>query len=367
MSDVLLTHEWLAKAGGSENVFEQISVAFPEAEQYCLWNDDPRRFPDVSETWLARTPLRRHKPIALPLLRSALRSIPLENYETVIASSHAFGHYNAYRAASAGKRGFAYVHSPARYIWSPEYDSRGDQRLARTVAAPMKFLDRRTTGNGVHYAANSNFVRLRIRKAWGVEARVIHPPVAVDEIVAQMALPMSDHDSNILNALPSSFLLGASRLIPYKRIDQVIRLAKSMDLPLVIAGEGPERENLQRTATTEGVRAHFVGRVSNRLLYELFRTCTLYVFLAVEDFGIMPLEAVAAGSAVLVNQAGGAWEGVARSDAGERCDLTDWNSVVSAARRAIELKDEAGPQAVQQFSNSSFRRNLRKWIDEEPG
>src|SRR4051812_3133301 len=103
----LISHEWLAPHGGSENVFEQIAVALPGAAMQCLWNDAPARFgPDVTETWLARTPLRRSKAAALPFLPHAWRTVELDGFDRVVASSHAFGHHLATRAAREGREAF---------------------------------------------------------------------------------------------------------------------------------------------------------------------------------------------------------------------------------------------------------------------
>ncbi len=359
----LLTHEWLAKAGGSENVFEQLTATFPNADQYCLWNDDIERFPKARETWLSRTPLRRGKAISLPFLRSALRSIPVENYDTVLASSHAFGHYNAYRAAQKGSRGFAYVHSPARYIWAPEHDVRGQSAAVRAVSPLMRRLDRRTTSNRVSYAANSEFVRRRIQDSWGVDSEVIHPPVAVKEIAEALAAPLNEPDAEVARGLPDAFLLGASRLVGYKRLDLVIDLAAELGRPVVIAGDGPERLPLEAAANRQGVRALFLGRVSDRLLFELYRRAALFVFLPVEDFGIMPLEAVTAGCPVLVNSSGGAWEGLRRTGAGLPTALGDLNVIVRAASTAMTLKSAAGPDSTAWFANEMFAKRITDWTN----
>ncbi|WP_309633485.1 glycosyltransferase [Aeromicrobium sp. SORGH_AS_0981] len=359
---LLLTHEWIAGAGGSENVFEQFVREFPDADQVCLWNDDEQRFPDARETWLGRTPLRRSKPLALAFERQAIRGVDLSGYDAVLSSSHAFGHYFATRAARAGRPAFAYVHSPARYIWSPEEDRRGQGRVVRTLAKPQRVLDRRTVSPKVSYAANSVFVRDRMLKSWGVGGEVIHPPIRVVEIGKTLSTELSPDDKRVLSELPSNFILGASRLVDYKRLDLVLRLAESLRCPAVIAGDGPARGDLEAYARKLDVDVHFLGRVSDRALYELFRRARLYVFLPVEDFGIMPLEAVAAGAPVLVNSRGGAWEGVARTQAGERCDPRDWDGVTRAALSAIERKGEAGLESVASFDDQEFRSAVRAWV-----
>lgn len=358
---MLLTHEWLAAAGGSENVFEQMGLAFPSAVQYCLWNDDPTRFPRVHETWLRRTPLRRNKALALPFLRAAQRSIPVDAFDVVFSSSHVFGHYTATRAARRGVRAFVYAHSPARYIWSPEIDARGRSLPVRTVAPPLRWLDRRSASSTVHYAANSEFVRRRIADSWRVDAEVIHPPVSIHEIQDSLSLSLSDADQKTLDSLPDSFILGASRLIDYKRLDLVLRLGESLGKAVVIAGDGPLLEELSIAAGEASVRVLLLGRVSDRLLHELYRQTELFVFLAIEDFGIMPVEAVAAGAPVLVNVSGGASEGVRNSEAAVACDPNDWPATVAAAKDAMSLKGAARPDAVDDLSNEAFRSTIQEW------
>ena len=116
----LLAHEWLAENGGSENVFEQLRLAFPEASAMCLWNDAPNRFDStIGETWLSRSPLRCSKALALPFLPYVWRAVDLEGFSRVVVSSHAFSHHLAFSAARKGLRAFAYVHTPARYVWAP--------------------------------------------------------------------------------------------------------------------------------------------------------------------------------------------------------------------------------------------------------
>ncbi|WP_425545827.1 glycosyltransferase [Aeromicrobium alkaliterrae] len=342
-----------------------MTLAFPEARRFCLWNDDPTRFPGVEESWLARSPLRRSKPAALPFMRAAGRGADLGGADLVLSSSHVFGHAIASRAARRGIRAFAYVHSPARYIWAPEYDPRGRSLPVRTVAPALRRVDRRSVDPRVSYAANSAFVAERMAEAWGVEARVIHPPVAVANIVQSMERPLSEQDAEAARQLPAEFVLGASRLVDYKRVDAAIDLGSSLGVPVVIAGDGPDRERLQAVADSAGVRVQFLGRVSDRLLHELYRRALLFVFAAVEDFGIMPLEAVTAGAPVVVNREGGAWEGVSATGAGASCDPDDPDELRAAAETAIGLRSVAGSAATADFADELFRSRVVEWTSGE--
>lgn len=366
-SDTLLSHEWLAPRGGSENVFEQLVEALPGSALRCLWNDAPERFGDrPAESWLAHTPIRRSKALALPLLPGVWRAVDLAPFERVVASSHAFGHQLAFHAAQAGKRAFSYIHTPARYVWNPELDERGQRRTARAVASVLRHQDRKHTSEKVLYAANSKFVRDRIRLAWGRDATVIYPPVAVERIQSRpnWSDSVQGAEQHIAESLPEAFVLGASRLIEYKRLDLVMRCGEALDLPVVIAGQGPHEARLRSLASTMSVPVTFTGNVSNELLYALYQRATLFVFMAIEDFGIMPVEAMATGTPVLVNSLGGAAESVALlcggatvRDAATSAELRD------AALRATATRSDEVRRAASVFDESTFRATVRKWVE----
>ena len=150
----LLAHEWIAEVGGSENVFEQIRLSVPDSRAVCLWNDDPTRFAGVEETWLARSPLRGRKAAAMPFYTSAWNRVDLAGIDRVVVSSHAFSHHLASRAAKLGIAAFAYVHSPARYVWVPDLDDRGNSLVGRLGRSYFRRWDRQRVSDGVHYAAS---------------------------------------------------------------------------------------------------------------------------------------------------------------------------------------------------------------------
>lgn len=364
MARTLLSHEWLAPVGGSENVFEQIVRAHPGADLVCLWNDAPERFgADVRETWLGRSPLRRSKAAALPFMRSAWRGIDLAGYERVISSSHAFGHHLAGEAARTGRDAFCYVHSPARYIWVPEFDVRGQGRLAAIAARRLQRMDMRGTHERVHYAANSQFVRDRIRSTWHRDARVIYPSVDIELIQSEPSWEdrLVPSDGDTLDGLPSQFVLGASRLVAYKRLDLVMRVGEKLGVPVVIAGRGPDEDRLRHLATQCTVPVHFVGRVSDELLYSLYSAASLFVFLAVEDFGIMPVEAMALGTPVLVNAIGGARESVDQLKGGFAVDIEDSSALGECADAAMSLNMAQVPSRSRTLSSARFRSEVAAW------
>lgn len=363
----LLAHEWLAPAGGSENVFEELSALIPGARRVCLWNDAHERFSgQIEQTWLAGSRLRRSKALAYPFLSSAWRRVDLAGVDRVVVSTHASSHYLASRAAGAGIASFAYVHTPPRYIWAPEADERGRSIPVRAGRHVFRSLDRRRTAPTVSFAANSEFVRERVRAAWGVDARVIHPPVDVEAIQAVddwRARVDVDDERRRLDALPEMFVLAASRLVEYKRLEVAIDVGESLGLPVVIAGAGPSEARLRRLAQDRSVPVVFFGRASTPALYALYQNATLFVFMAIEDFGIMPVEAMATGTPVLVNACGGARESVCVTGGGAVL-AEPWSAagLKIASEDAIARPRDRTADRARLFSATRFRERVGEWL-----
>lgn len=362
----VLVHEWISTAGGSENVLEAMGHVYPESDVVCLWNDSVGRFDAdrVRETWLSRTPLRRSKALALPFMPATWRSLPDRGYDWALISSHLFAHHARFRGTGSDFRRYVYVHTPARYIWNPELDERGNGLAIKALAAAFKPLDRAKARETREFAANSEFVKARMAEAWGVDSRVIHPPVEVDAI--QNGAPwrgrLAGHDASEMDALPSDYVLGASRFIPYKRLDLVIRTGELLGLPVVLAGKGPELERLRALAATASVPVHFVLAPSHPLLYSLYENATLYVFPAVEDFGIMPVEAMAAGAPVLAQSFGGAAESVVPGVTGGLATFASDSELQDAAAVALATDRAARQEHARSFATSRFASEIREWV-----
>lgn len=363
----VLVHDWVELTGGSENVLEVIAALFPGTDLACSWMNAPDRFPArrVIETAVARTPLRGRKALALTALAAAWRVMPNDDYRWALVSSHSFAHHCRFRGTGAGFPKLVYVHSPARYLWEPSLDHRGQGRLVRLAATPLRAIDRRRAQEARALAANSAYVAERIRRHWGRQATVIHPPVEVAEIqaVTDWASRLTPAEQAVLAELPEDFLLGASRLIPYKRLDLALATGAASGLPVVIAGEGPELPRLRRLAAERDVRAYFVGRVSTPLLRALFQRAQSFVFPAIEDFGIMPVEAMAVGTPVIVGSVGGALETVLPGVTGAQ--VGDWDDP-EELRRAVRASAACLPSdcrdRARQFSRARFETALLDWI-----
>lgn len=360
--------EWIEATGGAEKVLDAMIEAFPGAPVHALWNDAPERTRGVTvrESWMARTPLRSAKALALPFFSPTWRHrTPIGTPDKLLVSSYVFAHHARLRGLP-DVPSYVYVHSPARYIWAPEIDERGRNPLVRASAPYWKRLDRRRAADAHALAANSQFVRQRIRDSWGRDAHVIHPPVDTAEIRAggDWRGRLDESDATVLADLPSDFVLGASRLVPYKRLDAVLEFAAAVDLPAVIVGTGADRARLEETARSLGVRAHFLGAVSSPLLYALYQRATVFVFPPVEDFGIIPVEAMAAGARVVVNAVGGTAESVTHGVGGVQTPHFSGDDARSALDAALRIDRQAVPAQAARFARAEFITQLRDWVGE---
>ncbi|MFI1192420.1 glycosyltransferase [Micromonospora sp. NPDC020750] len=357
---VALVHEWFSAAGGSENVFLAIADLVPHADRFVLWaeSDVPRDRLRLRESWLARTPLRRSKALALAFLPLAWRAAARPaGYDVVISSSHAFGH-TARFGPPERTRHLSYVHSPARYVWSPDFDGRGAGRLLSGPRRALQAVDVRLSRHVHAYAANSREVQARIRRYWGRDAVVIHPPVDVDFFAAP---PAAQRDQ------AREYLLGVGRWIPYKNFDLMIATAAEAGLPLVLAGGGPEEARLRRLAARAPVPVTFESRPGRERLRELYWGARALLFPAHEDFGIIPVEAQACGTPVVGLRAGGLLETVVEGETGFLVASREPTRHAAALRRLDGLDPDRARRHAAGFGRDSFAARMAEWVTHESG
>ncbi|WP_234420215.1 glycosyltransferase [Rhodococcus ruber] len=287
--------------------------------------------------------------------------------EWALISSHLFAHQVKFEG-TADTEYYVYVHTPARYIWSPELDQRGSSLAVRAVSPIFKHVDRRRARPRSNYVGNSNFVVQRIRRAWDVDAKCIYPPVDVCHIqsVNEWADELDGEERKRLDSLPTEFILAASRLVPYKRIDAAIRAGEQAGLPVVIAGTGPDDIRLRSIAEEAKVPVEFLGAVSSPMLYALYGQCTVYVFAGIEDFGIMPVEAMATGAPVVGNICGGVAETVIDGVTGALCDPDDPRSLDDAIHRAAACSRANSRERARKFSVERFASEISQWVSGSP-
>lgn len=352
-----LVHEWLNARAGSEILFEQMALAFPDADLFALAANQAEEQFDfggrtLRTTVIDRVPgLRNQRSVQLPLMPFAWKSLRRPAYDVVLSSTHAFG--REFVRSGDGLH-LNYVHAPMRYAWTPELDGRGAGRGAVGEAArrALRYLDRASVKHVDSFAANSRAVAGRIERFYGREARVIPPPVDVEYFSA--AVPKK-----------SGYLLAASRMIPYKRMDLAIEVAAKLDLPIVVAGRGPcESELRQLAAALHPNGVTFEIGPSRERLRQLMADAEAFVFPGHEDFGIIMAEALAAGTPVVGLNKGGAVDIVDPGVSGTLAEEQTVESFVLAVERCLDARPQVNVcrGAVRSFSYSAFSSRIGKWV-----
>lgn len=364
----VIVHEWVSRHGGSEGVFKELAETYPDAALATLWMDDKGRFPRraVTESWLSRTPLRHHKSLALPFMiptwRSFGRRRPAPDW--ILASSHAFAHHVGAAVPRPSVPKFVYAHTPARYIWSPDLDERGRNVFVRLAGRPLQRIDRRAAQEPVAISANSAYVQERIAKYWGRDSEVIHPPVNLEPGLSgqDWSARLEAHEAEFYQSLPEAFLLGFSRFVSYKRLDVAIDAAVAAGIPLVLAGAGPDEARLRAAAAAAGIDVRFIIRPSDALLFAMYASATALVFPGVEDFGIVPVEAMSFGTPVIANRVGGARETVVPGRSGVLVDPEDKSSLADAVTTVMSLDRALVQASVVRYGPERFRDEVRSWM-----
>jgi glycosyltransferase involved in cell wall biosynthesis len=289
---------------GGEKVLLSLARLFPEAPIYTLLHVRGSVDPEL-EARDVRTSFLQHLPAArsryrhyLPLFPVAAAGLDLAGFDLVVSSSHCVA--KAVRP-SPGAVHVCYCHTPMRYVWDRYDDYFGPgrvgplaRRLIPPLAAGLRAWDVATAPRVHRFAANSRYVASRIERYYRREAEVIPPPVDCDFFT-----PGEDR--------PGTYDLVVSALAPYKRIELALEAYRGTGWPLRVVGTGPEEARLRAAAPAE---VRFLGHVDAVTLRELYRGCRTVVMPGVEDFGIVPLEAMACGRPAVVFAEGGGPESV---------------------------------------------------------
>jgi glycosyltransferase involved in cell wall biosynthesis len=351
VGDVALAHDYLNQFGGGERVAVELTKIWPDAPLYTsLYRPhstfDHFRGVDVRTSWIDRLPVDRRFRALLPLMPSAIRSLGELDVDLLVASSSGWAH--GIRTAPRAFR-VVYCHNPARWIY--EADGYLPRPLARAAARPLlsrlRAWDQRQARTADLYIANSSNVQGKIKRTYGIEAPVVHPPADVERFTPRP---------------PGDRLLVVSRLLPYKRVDLVVRAATRSGMALDVVGTGPELDALRALA---GPSVTFHGRLDDGAVTELMESCRALCFPGVEDFGITPLEANAAGKPVVAYAAGGVLETMIEGRTATFFREPAAATLLDAIERLEDLDTSPEELAAHagRFSPAAFAENLLGTIE----
>jgi glycosyltransferase involved in cell wall biosynthesis len=301
-----LVHDWFLSnsIGGSEKVtftFDKFLLEnFIEADIFSLIEDFSKNRKNIFDNRFIHTSFIQKIPFGknniqyfLPIIPFAIEQLDLSNYDLIISSSHLAAKGVL---SSPDQLHISYIHTPMRYAWDQmntylkhsNLSKNGLEILIRLILFKLRQWDLASANRPDFLIANSNFTRRRIQKYWGLESEVIHPPV--------------DTKRFIFNNSRENFYLSVNRLVPNKRVDLIIKAFNKLGLPLVIIGDGSEKQKLKKLANKN---VKILGSQPNYVVEEMYSRCRGFVYAGIEDFGIAPLEAMASGAPVIAFAKGG--------------------------------------------------------------
>lgn len=352
---VAIVHYWLLAMRGGERVVERLLQLYPQADLFTHVYDEAAmcsriREAKVTTSFIGKLPFaKRAYRYYLPFMPMALEALDLSEYDLVISSE------------SGPAKGVitnpdclhvCYTHSPMRYIWDQHHVYQRYANLPVKLLSPplyhlLRQWDMNSSARVDRFAANSSYVKNRIRKSWRRESRVIHPPVELDLFSATK--DVSDH------------YLWIGEMVPYKRPDLAVDAFNRSGRKLVMVGTGPMRKRLEARAKSN---ITFIDRLSFADLRRAYSECRGLIFTAEEDFGIVPVEAMASGRPVLAFGRGGVRDTITPDLGGQFFAVQD-PEVLAAAVEDFEdwlphFDCEGSIQDTKRFAPERFDDQMRE-------
>lgn len=351
-----LVHDWLNQQGGAENVLEALVENYPQSPIFTSIYAPDKMPPayrswDIRTTWMDNLPgIHEHHQPYLMLYHKAFQALDLSTYDVVLSNKSGFCHgVNTGTAMHV-----CYCLAPTRYVWQFEqYMSRErfpdfSHAMIKVAVSALQKWDYQAAQRVDHFVAISSDIQQRIEQFYKRSSTIIFPPVETTRFKPQ--------------GEQNDYLLIVSRLIPYKRIDLAVQACTELGIRLKVAGSGRDQERLQAMA---GPTIEFLGRVPDEDLPALYAQCRGFVFPGLEDFGIAPVEAQAAGRPVIAFRGGGALDTVTEGQTGIFFDEQTTTSLKEALVRFDQMSfaTEDCTSNAQRFSRATFDQQLTSFIE----
>jgi glycosyltransferase involved in cell wall biosynthesis len=352
---IAIVHDWMTGFAGGEQVVLALHRMYPDAPIYTsLYNPEKmRQFANASviPSYLQKIPyiLKKDK-LAIPLMPAAFESFDLKGFDVIVSS----GAISKGVITHPGQLHINYCHTPIRYVWNLGGDNRNKGKWDSWLREPqnhkLRLWDVVSSERVDTFLANSTTVQSRIAKIYRRDSEVVYPPVELDRYA------VSSNDGG--------YYLMVSRLVAYKRPDILIEACKQLGRPLKIVGVGPEETNL-RALAAGAPNIEFLGRVSDEERDALYTNAKAFVFAAEEDFGIVPVEAMACGKPVICYAKGGQTDAVIDGVCGVHFAEQTGASVAEAiAKFELLAFDPATIRTnAERFSMAAFQKRMKELIE----
>ncbi|MEI8143685.1 MAG: glycosyltransferase [Candidatus Berkelbacteria bacterium] len=361
---IALVHDFLNKPGGAEKVLLALAKMYPEAPIYTLVYDPAYTSKDFPHRKIIASSLqnypefiRKRLKFLLPKMSSAIEEFDFTAYDAVISSSNSFAH-----GIITTPKTFhlCYCHSPMRYAWdwSNEYLAENNVNygligfVVRSMIAKIRQWDRIVADRVDAYVANSINVAGRIKKYYRLDSTVVYPPVETEQIAPQK--------KNL------GYYMISSRLEPYKKVDLAVKVFNKNGLPLWIVGDGSQLEFL-RSVAKDNIK--FLGWQKPSSVFGYLSTAKAFVFPGEDDFGIAPVEALAAGLPVIAHNKGGVRETVKEGKTGFFFDEQTVESMSEAVDKLeanyTKIDKNLCRESANQFSTENFEINFKRIFDQK--
>ena len=366
---VAIVHDFLMQSGGAEQVLREIKSLFPDAPVFTLAYDKKRVPQDFNDWdiravgWSQRLPrMHRWYKYYMPLYPTMIEQMDLREFDLVISSSYLVAKGVLTRSETAH---LCYCHTPMRQAWELYFDykhgyTKSGFKPKRDIFKffyPIVFnyvrmWDRVAAERVDFYSCNSNTTRRRINKFYDKSATVIYPPVYTENFKPVALNEIGD------------YYLCLSRLVPYKRIDIAVEAFRKLDLPLLVAGGGPQLKQLSKIA---GPKTEFLGWIDDNQKIDLLSRCRALIFPGREDFGIVPVEAQASGRPVIAFGAGGAMETVIDGETGLFFHEQTTEALIETMERFLKMDFDPskGVESAKRFDVSVFKERFGRWVNEK--
>lgn len=365
---IAIVCDWLVTYAGAERVLTQLIQCFPDADLFSVVDFLPAELRPLLGNKRATTSFIQNLPMAkkhyrsyLPLMPLAIEQLDVSRYDLIISSSHAVA-----KGVITGpdQVHISYIHTPMRYAWDLQHDYLHEAKLnrglrgfiANTILHKIRTWDYRTANGVDHFLTNSNFIAKRIWKVYRRFASVIHPPVDVTQFQPFHA--------------KENYYLAVSRLVPYKKMDLIIEsFAQMPDKHLKVIGQGPLFKKIKSKITPN---IELLGAVPQERLIHYMQRAKALVFAALEDFGIVLVEAQACGTPVIAFGKGGALDSILpwgqENPTGLLFKEQTRESLIQAVQnfeqRQTAFTVENCVKNAMRFSNEIFREKIKTFVTE---